>query len=182
MTCIVGLIDKGKVYIGGDSAGVGGSGQYGLSIRSDRKVFRNGDFVMGFTSSFRMGQLLAFVMSPPKPREGDDLFAFMVRDFIGCVRQTMKDGGFSKNTNGEESGGTFLVGFRGRLFHISDDFQVGEASKPYGAVGCGDHIALGSLFSTPHIADPQERVREALLAAENFSAGVRGPFFIEATP
>ena len=47
----------------------------------------------------------------------------MVRDFIGVARQTMKDGGFSKNTNGEESGGTFLVGFRGRLFHIADDFQ-----------------------------------------------------------
>ena len=42
MTCIVGLVEKGNVYIGGDSAGVGG---YSLTVRADRKVFRNGDFV-----------------------------------------------------------------------------------------------------------------------------------------
>jgi ATP-dependent protease HslVU (ClpYQ) peptidase subunit len=182
MTCIVGLVDKGKVYIGGDSAGVGGSGQYSLKVRNDRKVFRNGDFVMGFTSSFRMGQLLAFAMSPPKPREGDDLMAFMVRDFIGCARQTLKDGGFAKAVNSEESAGTFLVGFRGRLFHITDDYQVGESSQPYDACGCGDQLALGSLFSTPNIIDPRERVLEALAAAEAFSAGVRGPFHMESAP
>lgn len=180
MTCIVGLVDNGKVYIGGDSAGVGG--RYSLAIRNDRKVFRNGEFVMGFTSSFRMGQLLAYALSPPKPREGDDVFAFMVRDFIGAARQTLKDGGFAKTVNGEESGGAFLVGFRGRLFHIDDDFQVGENIQHYDACGCGDHIALGSLFSTPNMTDPRARVIEALMAAENFSAGVRAPFHIEVSP
>jgi hypothetical protein len=38
MTCIVGLVDKGDVYIGGDSAGVAG---LSLSIRADEKVFGN---------------------------------------------------------------------------------------------------------------------------------------------
>lgn len=178
MTCIVGLVDKGIVYIGGDSAGVDGS-RLTMAVRNDRKVFRNGEFVMGFTSSFRMGQLLAFSMSLPKPREGDDLFGFMVRDFVGVARRTMKDGGFARNNSGAEAGGEFLVGFRGRLFQIFDDFQVAESSLPYAACGCGDLIALGSLFSTPNILDPMERVTEALSAAATFSAGVRGPFFIE---
>ncbi|WP_245320978.1 hypothetical protein [Bradyrhizobium sp. NAS96.2] len=53
MTCIVGLVDKGQVFIGGDSAGVNAE-RLALVVRNDRKVFRNGDFVMGFTSSFRM--------------------------------------------------------------------------------------------------------------------------------
>lgn len=175
MTCIVGLVEKGIVYIGGDSAGVDGS-RMTMAIRADRKVFRNGDFVMGFTTSFRMGQILAFSMSLPKPREGDDLLAFMVRDFIGAARTALKDGGFAKIDNGRESGGEFLVGFRGRLFRIFDDFQVAESNKPYDACGCGDLIALGSLFSTPNILDPKERVKEALLAAETFSTAVRGPF------
>ncbi len=39
MTCIVGLVDNGKVYIGGDSAGCAG---YDVRIREDQKVFRNG--------------------------------------------------------------------------------------------------------------------------------------------
>lgn len=180
MTCIVGLVEKGIVYMGGDSAGVDGS-RMALAIREDRKVFKNGDFVMGFTSSFRMGQLLAFNLSLPKPREGDDLLGFMVRDFVAAVRQVLKDGGFAKNNSGAESGGEFLVGFRGRLFTIFDDFQVAESVRPYAACGCGDLIALGSLFSTPNLSPPRERVEEALLAAETFSAGVRGPFHFEQT-
>ena len=41
MTCIVGLTDKGIVYMGGDSAGV--DGRYGLMLRDDVKVFHNGE-------------------------------------------------------------------------------------------------------------------------------------------
>ena len=63
MTCIVGLEHKGKVYIGGDSAGVAG---YSLSVRADQKVFINGNFIFGFTSSFRMGQILRFGFNPPR--------------------------------------------------------------------------------------------------------------------
>ena len=59
MTCIVGLIDGRRVWMGGDSAGVSG---LDITVRADAKVFRNGDFLIGFTSSFRMGQLLAFHM------------------------------------------------------------------------------------------------------------------------
>ena len=45
MTCIIGLVENSKVYIGGDSAGVAG---YGLSVRADEKVFKKGDFIFGF--------------------------------------------------------------------------------------------------------------------------------------
>lgn len=176
MTCIVGVVHKGAVFIGGDSAGV--DGHYSLSIRADKKVFRNGDFVMGFTSSFRMGQLLAFSFSPPKPRVGDDLMAFMVKDFIWAARQCLKDGGYARIENSVERGGTFLAGYGGRLFHISDDFQVGEAVHGFDACGCGSDVAQGVLFATKD-RDPNERINLALTAAETFSAGVRGPFFIE---
>ena len=64
MTCIVGLVHEGTVFIGGDSAGVAG---LSLVVRADEKVFRNGDFLMDFTTSFRMGQLLRYNPdSPPK--------------------------------------------------------------------------------------------------------------------
>ena len=180
MTCIVGLVDKGQVFIGGDSAGVS-TGSLSLVVRNDRKVFRNGDFVMGFTSSFRMGQILAYGFHPPKPRVGTDVMAYMVTDFIDAARARMKDGGFARVSNGSEQGGSFLVGYSGRIFHISDDFQVGESSHGFDACGCGDLIALGSLRSTREWTDPAARVREALECAEAFSAGVRAPFFFETT-
>jgi len=181
LTCIVGLISEGRVYIGGDSAGVGNG--YGLVVRNDRKVFTNGDFVMGFTTSFRMGQLLAHSFNPPKPRQGVDIFAYMVTDFIDSARQTMKNGGFARvKDSHSEQGGTFLVGYAGRLFNIEDDFQVGESIHGFDAVGCGEQLALGSLHSTGAMSDPEERIREALRVAEACSAGVRSPFFIQSTP
>lgn len=180
MTCIVGLVDNGKVYMGGDSAGVGG---LSLSIRADEKVFKKGEFIMGFTSSFRMGQLLRFKLEIPYHKPEMDIYEYMVTEFVEAVRTCLKTGGFTRTENGEETGGRFLVGYRGQLFVIDGDFQVGKPADGYDAVGCGDDIAKGSLFSTGRLADasPDERIRDALKAAENFSASVRGPFVLIST-
>ena len=164
MTCIVGIAEGGKVYIGGDSTAAGG---YALTVRADRKVFRNGDFVMGFTTSFRMGQLLHHSFSPPKRHPDTGVDKFMVTDFVNAVRQCLKDGGYAERHNEAERGGVFLVGY-----------QVGEAADSFDAVGCGGQIAQGALFANP-AGPPRERLRIALEAAEHFSAGVRGPFHFE---
>jgi hypothetical protein len=174
MTCIAGLVDRGKVWIGGDSAGVAG---WDLAVRADEKVFTNGEFVLGFTSSFRMGQLLRYAFTPPAPHEEQDIQQFMVTDFINALRQCLKDGGYATKDKEQESGGRFLAGFRGQLFDIGTDYQVGRNADGYAAVGCGDQIALGSLFSTRG-QPAQQRIHKALEAAERHSAGVRGPFVI----
>jgi ATP-dependent protease HslVU (ClpYQ) peptidase subunit len=172
MTCIVGIVQDGKVYIGGDSAGVAG---LDLVVRADRKVFKNGEFIMGFTSSFRMGQLLAYAFTPPVRRIDQDVYAYMVTDFVSSVRDCLKAGGFAQKSNDAESGGTFLVGYAGRLFMVADDYQVAESADGFAACGCGAQVALGALFAGS-AADPKEKVLNALHAAERFSAGVRRPF------
>lgn len=172
MTCIVGITEDGKVYIGGDSAGVGG---LDLTVRSDEKVFRNGEFLFGFTSSFRMGQLLRFSFSPPSRAEGMDDYKYLVTTFIDEVRSTLKSGGFATSKDGGEAGGTFLLGYRGKLYVVHSDYQVGLAADGWDACGCGEQIANGSMFSTIG-KPPRERIETALKAAERFSAGVRGPF------
>ena len=177
MTCIVGLKHGGKVYIGGDSAGVG---NYDLTLRADKKVFRNGPYVIGFTSSFRMGQLLAYKLSPPEPKRDQDLMGFMVVDFIDAVRDCLKYSGFARVKENEEEGGNFLVGYGDRLFNIGTDFQVGESIAGYDAAGCGESFALGSLHATKKMK-PRDRVILALEAAEALSAGVRGPFTVLST-
>lgn len=175
MTCIVGLIDKGKVYMGGDSAGVAG---LDLTVRADEKVFINGDFIMGFTSSFRMGQLLRYKFNPPfhMPDISDD--EYMVTEFIDAVRDCFNENGYARNNNGEEAGGTFLVGYNGELYEIHDDYQVAKPADNFAAAGCGYHIALGSLYSSSKGLFPKDRVKLALEASERFSAGVRSPFLI----
>lgn len=181
MTVIVGLAHDGAVYMGGDSAGVA---HLDLSVRRDTKVFNRGPYVVGFTDSFRMGQVLQYATElPAPPTDQRKLHGFMVRDFIDAVREALKDAGWSYDQGGRESGGAFLVGVRGRLFEICSDYQVGETRSGWNAVGCGGALALGSLHSTGRMTDiwnlaPRARVHFALEAADYGSAGVSRPFKI----
>ncbi len=182
MTCIVGIADNGNVYIGGDSAGVAG---YDLTVRADEKVFRNDEFLFGFTTSFRMGQLLRFAFHPPERSEKmTDDYKFLVTTFMDAVRECLKKGGYAKEKEGTEWGGTFLLGYRGKLYCVYDDYQVSAAAMSFNACGCGAQIALGSLWSTMGMSmfDPIARLEIALSAAERFSAGVRGPFVTAVLP
>jgi len=179
MTAIAGLIENGKVWIGGDSAGVVG---YRLVVRNDPKVFTKDEFIIGFTSSFRMGQLLRYYLNPGIPTEGQDEFEYMVRSFIPNIRSIFKTHGYLEIERNVESGGTFLVGWRGKLYLIEDNFQVAELRTPYAACGCGEQLILGSLHATGDFdIGPKERIKMALKAAEDFSAGVRGPFMVIST-
>lgn len=176
MTCIVGIAHEGKVILGADSAGTGG---YDQRIRKDRKVFTNGELIIGATSSFRMLQLLQFNLVPPAIVEGQEPFEYAVKALIPAIRTTLKDGGYNKGDNGRDEGGTFLVGFRGHLFAIHSDYQVEESIDSYAAVGCGESYAMGAMHAIGDV-DPMTRLQAGLDAAATFSAGVSGPFhFVE---
>ena len=175
MTCIVGLISGNKILIGADSAGVA---DLHLRTRADRKVFKKGKFIFGFTSSFRMGQILQYSFTPPKRHADMDVFTYMVTDFVNAIRKELQRGGYALKDKERESGGTFMVGYESRLFTIQDDYQVAENIVSYAACGCGEQYALGVLFATPKLT-ARRRVSMALEAAEANSAGVRRPFHIE---
>jgi hypothetical protein len=163
--------------MGGDSAGIGG---WNLTIRKDKKVFRNGDFLIGGTTSFRMLQLLQYAFVPPVYDTEMNIEKFMAVNFIDAIRKCFKDGGYATKSNEQESGGQFLVGFRGHLFDIQSDYQVQESLDEYDAVGCGLEVALGSLHATCRLdISPHMRVTMALEASEHHNAGVRGPFYVE---
>ena len=180
MTCIVGLAEGGVVYIGGDSAGVTG---YDIASRADEKVFTNGDLLMGFTSSFRMGQLLRYSFTAPEQSSRKDDMTYLVTDFIDAVREMYHEKGFMRKENEAEEGGTFLLGFHGKLYTIEDDFQVGRPGDGYAAVGSGSQIALGAMFATRNSKlSPANRIEIALLAASEYNAGVRGPFLVMQAP
>ncbi|MEE1792798.1 hypothetical protein PUR28_18880 [Streptomyces sp. BE308] len=178
MTVIVGLVHKNRVHLGADSAGVAG---LQLTVRRDPKVFRNGPYAMGFTTSFRMGQLLQHAFQPPHPT--GDLHRFMVTTWTDALRTCLKDGGYARKDSEQEQAGTFLVGIHGRLYSIWDDYQVAEHADDYAAVGCGDELALGALHATVGLdLAPRARLTAALAAADHHSAGVTGPYTYASTP
>lgn len=177
MTCIVALVENGSVYMGGDSAGLD---VLTLSVakRTDAKVFITGSFIFGFTTSFRMGQLLQYSFVPPKhpPKKSD--MAYMVTNFIDSIREVFRTKGFLTKLNDVEVGGDFLVGYRGKIYEISNDFQVGTLVINYASIGCGSDLARGAMFASDNLLSPEARITLALDAAEYFSGGVTKPYTI----
>jgi hypothetical protein len=177
VTAIAALIDNGKIWIGGDSAGVNMQNLH-LVVRKDEKVFIKRDFIIGFTSSFRMGNLLRYSFEPPPQLQTMTDAEYMNTIFVNVVRDCFRAGGYMKNVEGAEGGGCFIIGYRQNLYFIDTDYQVAMPADPYIACGCGSDLCLGSLYSTT-VMPPKIRIQKALEAAERFSGGVRRPFVIK---
>jgi hypothetical protein len=194
MTSIAMMTDGKTVVLGGDSAALNG---YELRVRAEPKVFRAGSYAIGFTTSFRMGQILRYCTELPEPPAGagpEELERFIVTDFIATVRSSFAEHGFAKTARftstgpssvteeGQDVGGQFLVAVAGQIFEIHQDYHVGRPATPYAAFGLGAAVALGAFYALESMPDLslRERVVKALEASEAHSSGVRGPFdFVE---
>lgn len=173
MTCIVGIETPGGVMLGADS--MGGDSTYWTAMpAAEPKVFRLGHYVIGFTYSFRMGDLLRYHASLPVPPERGSIHRHMVTRVIPALRLILKEHGFATTKDGAEVGGDFLIGARGTLFHIQQNYAVQRAAFGYDAAGCGAQSALGALSCAQ--GQPRARLRAALIAAERHNMGVRGPW------
>lgn len=71
--------------------------------------------------------------------------------------------------------GEFLVGVKGRLFKISEDFQVSE--HDYISCGSGEYHVVGCLYNSK-LSKPKEDIIKALECAEDFVVSVSRPFIV----
>lgn len=186
MTCIVALSVGNKVYLGGDSAASDEKSGLILQVH-DPKVFKVGQYGVGFVDSFRMGQILQYNWNPPvyKPTKGfKNLDKFMRTKFVQSVKESYQEHGYGRfGTSAPEDGdegGIIIIAVQntGRIFIMDVDFHVSEVDVSYLAEGSGQQVALGSLYSTASVKTPRKRVRMALEAAQKFVMSVRGPFTI----
>jgi ATP-dependent protease HslVU (ClpYQ) peptidase subunit len=181
MTCIVGIVEDGKITIGGDSAA---SCDHSWFVSKREKVFRlknewEDEALIGYTTSYRMADLLQYQVDLQRI-EGKDLMQYMVEDFVEEVRETFKEHGYTKIEDSQEEGGNFLVGIKDRLFVVYDDFHVNECAEDYFAVGCGEQFAMGAMHALKHTDyTSKEKVERALAASSKFSNGVAPPFLVK---
>ena len=182
MTCIVGLEYEDGVIIGCDAAAVTGSLKM---ITTTPKVFRLQNLLIGYTWSFRMGQVLQYAKDIPDLTNTNSNYEYLVSDFVPFVRSLFKDAGIMKVENSVEEGGQFLVGIRGQLFEINSDFCVLRYEDGFNAVGSGQSYALGALYSrsgrflsTPNLEWKKKLVEIGLETAEHFCTTVSSPFKI----
>jgi hypothetical protein len=176
MTAIAAIEKDGIVYMAGDSAA---SCAYFLENIVSPKIFVRGEYIVGYTTSFRMGQLIEHTLKFPKPKKNKKIsdMHFLVKKFIPALKACLRDHGFETSDSGEDRAGTFLLGFRGKLYRIQPDYSVIRSASLYNACGCGADLVLGSLFSTKDTnMAPRQRLTMALKAAEKFSTEVASPF------
>lgn len=177
MTCIVGLLKDGVVYMAGDHIATDG---YCNEVQKRSKVFRNGDFIIGYTESFRMGQILEHKWEPPKLKKGTkDVTSYIVKSVIPSLIECFdknkfirsvsdSDSATKRSISGQVYGGEFLLGYKNHLYKVESDFSVLECVNNYDAVGAGEEYAKGALFAFYQTTncDPVLFLKGALLSAE----------------
>lgn len=185
MTCIVGLLTDNDILFGADSES---SSSYIRFTVQNPKVFIKSfsanqcEFVIGVSGSVRVGQILQFDFNPPLQSENEPDLQYLVQTVIPHVRTILREGGINSIINEVETlpDSTILIGYRGNqkmgLYTIYRDFQVAAYTDEYAAIGRGDELALGSLFTTQDNDNYKERLELALSAAAKFSVGVSMPF------
>jgi ATP-dependent protease HslVU (ClpYQ) peptidase subunit len=170
MTCIIGLEANGKVYIGADSCGADDWTSRSWDVQ---KVFCIKEFIIGYTDSFRMGQLLQYNLVVT-PQNGTDDLTYLVTVVAEAVRQVFKTYGYARIENNQEQGGFFLVGYRGKLYEISSDFSVLHANE-FSAIGSGYTVALGIMKALDNLS-PKKRILQALEITGQFIGTVKPPY------
>lgn len=181
MTLIIGIVDpKTKdVYMGADSAGV--NGWFQIQSRADRKLFQKGGMIFGGAGSFRAIQAVRSNLSIQKPREGVDIYEYIMSDVLEPLRTTLRTAGCLKREHDvETTEGVFMIGYRGHLYTIHSDLQVAETERSYATLGCADDLARGFLFACETFdwgTTTKSMMRACFDAGAAFSAGVRGPFW-----
>lgn len=171
MTCVVGIVKKEGVFLGADS-GAFNEDDLTYNVRKDEKIFQRGEMIIGFCSSFRMGQLLKYRLEIPKqPKNISDL-EYMSTLFIDAVKTCFEQNDYD---DFKEEDCNFMVGYKGCLYVIMQDFQVAVHAEGYAAIGSGEAIAVGALYATRD-ESPEKSIEIALNAAENHSMAVKKPF------
>jgi hypothetical protein len=166
--------------MGADSAGVGGRDYV---IRKDPKVFIKNQMLFGFTTSFRMGQLIQNSLKIPEHSVNVDDFTYLTSTFIDAVLECFREKAFAKIENNTAHGGQFLLGYRGSIYEVETDFQVGIPSLPYEACGCGADYAKGAMhILLPTKMTPKDKIVKALETASAFSNGVFPPYRVLCLP
>lgn len=180
MTCIIGVVDQGNVYIGGDSCA--SDDNTSRPVRSP-KIFTlesaSGDtMLIGYCESFRMGQILAHdIILPLHPKKQSNI-QYLHRSVLPNIRTALRDGGQLTIENNVESSGEFLIGYRGQLFLFQDDLSILEPTDQMTSIGCGTECALGAMEAAIHLP-AEERILLALTITAKHVPRVMPPFIIQ---
>lgn len=161
MTTIVAMIKDNKVYMGADH--LGSDGFVKTEFVKNNKLFKNGDFMIGYTTSYRMGQILEYSWAPPVRKENITDDQYFYKDVLDSIRQCFKDNDYGDKNGPDYQAGNFLVGWKGRIFEVQNAHALEHVK--FASVGSGSYHALGALLALDiinHQAEPHRLLEIAL--------------------
>ncbi len=171
MSCIIGLVQDGKLYMASDGIATTADGEKRPIVAT--KIHWNGNYLIGYSGGVRTGQLVAEgkLFAPPKE----------IINFPEAIREHLQEHGSMMVDDAQLhiQNCNFLIGYEGKLWEILVDFQLNEVYGEYTAIGSGAAYAMGSLFSTKDEQDPEKRLTLALQAACEYDMSCGLPFTIE---
>lgn len=148
MTCIIATVFEGKVHMVGDC--MGSNGFIKNVNTKTSKVFSVGDFIIGYTTSFRMGQILQYSWNPPTRLVNDtDDDIYLYKYVVDSIKKCFEDNGFGNKSKQEFEGGNFLIGWKGRLFEMQENMSLMEV-EDFASVGAGCYHAIASMKTMRH--------------------------------
>lgn len=166
MTIIVGITNGTNVYMGGDR---GTSDGIVVVPMYRPKIMIKDDYIFGYAGSPGTGQLMEMINF--KSDYEDPYYNIRLN-----VVEQMKKAIDAFGVVSDDYDAQFLIGSKGRLFEFSTiDWSVIEIQES--AVGSGNSISLGSLYTTKEdtYLDSITRVRIAVDAAIALSPSCSGP-------
>lgn len=147
----------------------------------DRKIVRNGKFLIGYAGDPGLGQLLHSIELPdPTNIKQENLLKFMRLSFAKTYKDAVDfySPPLSHGEKDDEGGVTALIAVKGRLFEFdSGDFQINEHDEC--AIGSGANFAFGVLYATAGYKDQKKRILKSIECSIKYSPSCLGPIYIE---
>lgn len=172
MTCIVACIEHGKAYIAGDKAGANG---FTKNITVKPKLFKKDNIIFGYTTSFRMGQILEHELILPERSVNETLTHYVYTKLVKSIIKCFKDNGFGgKDDTIGDIGGNFIFIIENNIFEMQSDFSIIEHECNFCSVGSGTYHATAAMEVLMKYTKlkPQEKLKEAIRVASKFVTSV----------
>lgn len=183
MTCIVAYnltdaADKEYIVLAADKMGSNGNTK---RVYVKPKIFKNGDFWIGYTTSFYIGQIIQHVWEAPVKLESTHIDDYIFNDVVKSISKVFNDNNFGE-IKGKESlepeHGTFIMVYDGRIFEVFSNLAILEVYD-FTSIGCGSEIMEGAInmsFELSADIDIEDLLEKAFCIVAHRSCGVSEDF------
>lgn len=158
MTCIVAILDRGRAFVGADSAVTAGESR---RIQREPKIFRTAGAIIGGSGSGPWCNAMRWSVAWPQ---------VVTLEWLATELRS-----FPLPDPTDDNEGTTLVATPAGLWEFDSGLDPYSPVEPWTAIGSGSDPALGALYASRRLP-PRKRLQLALEAAARYTTTVHPPY------